>query len=638
MRTLQQLKNDIEAVRSGQMTEEEFVQLYPRNEVEQLLQAGRATTGEMPGMLDRAAASFASSPAGEVDIYRNRGYDAFADQGNVMIRNNRGTFPADPPGLDRGDIPDMVGRAPSVFLAGLGGALGRSPLTAGAGAVIGSAIEQNTARALGSEQPEDPMGAIYTGVQDAAMEAAIPYLGRLFRGAFSGGGLSKQAQSIDEALGGNLAENLPASLQGNSSTVQGLETWLSNNPVTRGSYERKVRQPFEMASLDAFERLRREVGPLDVNRETVGQSGIEAIRRAVAARKEVIDQAYQDMRKAVPNNTPILPTNTLRALENIKSSYMYNPKFDLNDETRNLIEKLVSSAENIETFGDLNDLRQLVGRQLDNIESTARRTGIDAEFAQVYGALAQDAIDMAGDSFNTARTLARSDAEGRAASINRSQSIRDPDKVERLVPEIMSGSTTTQQVRRWKQQFGAMPTEEGLPAVIGGSGAWSRVQAQILEEIRNKSLKQGRERVETEAGDVYSALSGARMLSQIEKMGGPDKLKEIFGEDAGQTLFDLAAFLRNAESTLGAFDNPSGTAKNNELYRLANLLVTSPARLLGSLLMPLGMSAPFTNKTVRNTLTRGLAPDQNMLRALGRSAMYGGAAGFQSAQQDATAR
>ncbi len=644
MTNLQQLNKDIEAVRSGSMSKETFVRLYPREEVLSLIQTIENMEAQTPGMLDRAAASFAATPAGEVDIYRNRGFDAFADQGNVMIRNERGTFPADPSGFDRGDIPDMVGRIPSVFLGGLAATLARPlplPLRApvvGAGATLGATIEQQTANLLGSKQEPDPLGAVSVGAQDAALEATIPFVGRALSSLFKGGGLTKQAQNIDNRLGSDIVENMPLSLQGNSPVAQGIENWLSENIVTRGKFERKVRQPFERAAIKAFDQLRSEVGPLDVTRESVGQSSIEAIQRAVAERKEVVDRAYDELRKAVPNNTPIVPKHTLQALEEIKKSEIYNPKFDLNSESRNAIDRLASSAENIQTFNDLNDLRKLLGRQLENIESTARRTGADAEFARIYGALAQDAIDVGGDAYDAARKLARSDAELRGASIGKSQAMRDPDQVEKLVPQIMSGATTNQQVRRYKQQFGAMPTEEGLPAVVGGSGAWSRVQAQILEELRNKSLKRGREAVETKTGEVYSALSGDRMMSQIERMGGPDKLKEIFGEDAGQTLFNLAAFLRNSESTLRAFENPSGTAKQMQLNELANMLVTSPARMLGMLLAPLGMSAPFTNKTTRNVLMQGLRPDQNALRMLGRASLFGGAAGLQGAQQDATRR
>ena len=86
----------------------------------------------LPGFTDRVAAGFAPGPLGEVDILRDRGFDASADNGNVQIKTPQGTFPADPPGVDLpGDLGDMVGRLPRTLLAGIGGAVGA---TGGAGA------------------------------------------------------------------------------------------------------------------------------------------------------------------------------------------------------------------------------------------------------------------------------------------------------------------------------------------------------------------------------------------------------------------------------------------------------------------------------------------------------------------------
>ena len=588
-----------------------------------------------PGFLTRAAASFANSGPSEINILREQGVDAFADQGRPMFRAGGSTFPVDPEGFDVGDIGDMVGRIPSTALGVLGG-MTAGPAGAGAGALMGGALEQTTANLLGGKSQGNVGEVLTRAGTDAALEAALPFVGKLAKAPFRGKGLTPQAERIDAQLGSFLTDNLPFSLQTNSTGLQGFEQFLSESPITRGAFERNVRQPFEQSALDAFDKLRTQIGPLSTGREATGQQAIDAMTNAVEARKVVVDNAYKELESVVPSNTTLVPTNTLRAIGDIQRGAFNNPKFDLGQEARRVIEQWASSAENVQTFKDLNDLRKLVGAQLDVLDSAARRTGMDAEAGRLYGALAEDVLAIGGAASTKARNLAKSDISTRTASINRSRALRDEDKIETLVPDIMSGSTTSKQVNRWRQRIGDQPTPEGLPSVQGGPAAWRQIQVQVLEELRDKSIKGGREAVETDAGETFSAISGARMMSDIERMGGPEKLKAIFGDEVGEYLFSFAALLRNSEGKLKAVANPSGTAQSNQLFDLVKMFTTRPAQFLATVGTLGAAASPFVNPGVRKLVTQGIESPraQNLVRGLGRV----GAFGIAADQPDETAR
>ena len=200
----------------------------------------------------------------------------------------------------------------------------------------------------------------------------------------------------------------------------------------------------------------------------------------------------------------------------------------------------------------------------------------------------------------------------------------------------MSGSTTSKQVNRWRQRIGDQPTPEGLPSVQGGPAAWRQIQVQVLEELRDKSIKGGREAVETDAGETFSAISGARMMSNIERMGGPEKLKAIFGDEVGEYLFSFAALLRNSEGKLKAVANPSGTAQSNQLFDLVKMFTTRPAQFLATVGTLGAAASPFVNPGVRKLVTQGIESPraQNLVRGLGRV----GAFGIAADQPDETAR
>ena len=138
-----------------------------------------------PGFLTRAAASFANSGPSEINILREQGVDAFADQGRPMFRAGGSTFPVDPEGFDVGDIGDMVGRIPSTALGVLGG-MTAGPAGAGAGALMGGALEQTTANLLGGKSQGNVGEVLTRAGTDAELEAALPFFGKLAIAPFRG--------------------------------------------------------------------------------------------------------------------------------------------------------------------------------------------------------------------------------------------------------------------------------------------------------------------------------------------------------------------------------------------------------------------------------------------------------------------
>lgn len=367
----------------------------------------------LPGFVDRVAAGFATDPLGEVDILRKQGFDASADNGNVQIKTPQGTFPADPPGFDiPGDLGDMVGRIPRTLLGGLGGAVGMAtggpPLAAGlagAGGVLGASLEQGAASLLGSKQGVDPVDlgleAILAPIGEVAGQLGSGIIKRVaapFKGALSEG-LNKTvtnfADAFDNRFNTNLRGKLPLSAETENRTLQEIEQRVAESGFTRNRFENEVRNPFEKEAVSAFDKIRATLGA--GSDEPAGEGLTRMAGEAQTARTQAVDAAYDAVGELVPPNARVLVPATEEAIDRvIKRTGADNEKFQLLEATRQAIGRLQHDVGQVETFKELDQLRRAVGDIMKDkaTRNDLKRTGLDAHFGDIYGALAKDAEDF----------------------------------------------------------------------------------------------------------------------------------------------------------------------------------------------------------------------------------------------------
>ena len=374
----------------------------------------------LPGFTDRVAAGFATNTPGEVDILRERGFDASANNGNVQIKTPQGTFLADPPGVDLpGDLGDMVGRLPRTLLAGIGGAVGATggagaglpgilaggSLGSGLGGVLGASAEQGVARLLGSKQGVDAVdigleallapvgevgGQIVTG---AIRKGAAPFKGALADGLNKT--VTNFADGFDKRFNTNLRGKLPLSAETENRTLQEIEQRVAESGITRNRFENEVRNPFEREAVSAFEKIRATLG--DAGAEPAGEGLARMAGEAQTARTQAVDAAYDAVGELVPPNARVVVPATEEAIDRIiQRTGADNEKFLLLEPTRQAIARLQHDVGQVETFKELDQLRRVVGDIMKDkaTRHDIKRPGLDAHFGDLYGALAKDAEDF----------------------------------------------------------------------------------------------------------------------------------------------------------------------------------------------------------------------------------------------------
>lgn len=382
------------------LTPEEIAAKYSPDELDALL---RDTSG--PGFFDRAQSGFATTPAGEVNILRRLGYDAFLDRGTPMVRTAAGTQPVDPEGFESGDFADMLPRLPRTLLGTLGGlatSLAGGVPGAAAGGVAGAAIEQGIGNYLGSQEGVNAQDLLFEGAVSGVgqgvglgVSAGLKKLAAPFKGSLSPelrSGVVDQAAEFGAKYGGDLENKLPLSAQTTNPTLQMVEQRVAESPSTLGRFSREVQQPFEAETQQLFDRM---LGNLDIAKNADTQSVYQgAIDAGVNAREMAVNQAYKDLDEIVAANMRVTAPETLDALQRVRSRMGAGSEFEISRPTNDMLDKLVRDAESVTTFKQLDDLRRMVGSIKRGGGEQLRATGIAAQLNDIYGALARDAENI----------------------------------------------------------------------------------------------------------------------------------------------------------------------------------------------------------------------------------------------------
>lgn len=384
------------------MSVEEIAAMYSQKELDDFIEK---TAG--PGFIDRLQSGFATTPQGEVNILRGRGYDAYLDNGRPMVRTELGTQPVDPDEIELGDLADMVGRSPRTILSILAGiatspaAFTGAPIAAAsAGGVTGAAIEQGIGNLLGSEEG--------VNVGDLGMEALTSaggdFLGRglarigraaaaPFKGAVTG---TQRSNVIDEAarfdtkLGTEIESKLPLSAQTTSPALQNLEERVRDTfPATIGRYEEQVTRPYNEEVGKAFDRI---VGDLQIAKGVdSNQLYNTAVETAVDVRQDAIGKAYDELQKFVAPEARVVTSKTEEAVQRVMDRTGAGGGFQTGSALDQDLAKIMNDVGTITTFKQLDDFRKRIGNMLRSKPETARATGLDAHLRDIYGGLADDA-------------------------------------------------------------------------------------------------------------------------------------------------------------------------------------------------------------------------------------------------------
>lgn len=634
---------ELRALEEGRMTEDELLGKYGRDNILRALDLyEEEDNAAFPGYQDRMVASFATTPEGEASIYRQRGYNVDVTPEGLMATTGYGTRRVDPQGFDLGDIADVTGQSIPTILGTLGA------LTPGfnvPGAVLGEMTGEGLRQGLGN----------LVGSNEGVNEAALAEAGVLGLGGEFGGRLLKNigniglapfknalttrlnrsviqgSEQLDEALGTNLQGQLPLSAMTESKTLQGIEQRVAESPLTRESYETRIRNPFAAEQERAMGAIQGRVGETP-GREAAGEMVFGAAAETLEARRSQVDEAYDQLRSMIDLSEPLNPTESKSALRRMREVTGGDTPFELTADTVNKLDQIERDLALVNNFGQLDNYRKAVGSLLKEGSDEFRRVGLDQQMSNLYGAMLRDTEEFfaeqgarrsallepqmvpeeeVGEAATRAVGMAREGFDLERASINRI--LKDPDAAGNLVPDIMSGRFQPKQVERIRQRFGALPGESGLVATEQGEAAWQAVQAEIIETLKQNSIKKGRE--------LEGELSGDRMLSAIKQMGGPPKLNAIFGDELGGQIFSFAAFLRDADVAERTLTNPSRTAVSNEILSFMTDLFSYPARALGRLGAMKIAGEAVMRPGGRRWLTEGARQDatsQNVLTTLGR--------------------
>ena len=657
-------RSELEAITQIQDPEEReqakqrLVDKYGMDVIQQSVEAIDAKIeAERPGFFARGAASFGGTPEREAQIYKSLGYDVEVRPEGLMAKTAEGERYVDPKRLDIGDIADVAGYIPPTLLGILGGIKGAAlgapagPVTAaaglaagsGAGEAAGEAVRQNIGKAFGAEDVDLPavaeagvIGAI-SGPLSKPVETAVRRLAAPFKGAVSkrlNKSVIEAAEYIDEQLGTNLRGNLPLSAMTEHRGLQAVEQRVAEGPYTGDVYAERVSKPFESEQQRAFTGMEARTGPMrgfppggGVSMEQLGTIGrgereageriIQATKETLEARKDQIDNAYKELGEVIDDGAIVDPTETRQALSRINEMTGSATEFELSAELRGQLAKIGRDVDKIETFEQMDNFRKLVGSLLQAHSDEFSRTGLDAQLSKLYGALlsdietvyARDAGVLGLHLGESARGLAREGIELQNVGINR---LLKGDKEEAIVDRLMSRAMTPKEVARFRQRIGSLPGASGLKTTEAAEIAWRATQAEVLEKLREASIREGEWNKPLEA-----ALSGSRMLSEIKRMGGYDKLKAIFGPEKADELMRFAGFLKES-NVRERFMNTSGTSAANQFIATMFELVRRPSAAIGQWLGMHGMARMMTTRRGREYLTEGFPRAENILGQVGR--------------------
>lgn len=647
----------------SRLSDEELLRLRDRL-------ASQRTRGAMPevasesgvGFLDRAASSFGGSEQERENILRARGYEPTRTNGGELgVVKDGKVYPLDEPSIGIGDVADMAGATPSMILGTLGmfaGSGALSALGAAGGSAAGDVARQGIARQLGS-------GAQGTDVGSVAVEGALGLagegVGRLAGKALSGPfrratrapdfrRTMDQMSDFDTRYGTNLEGLAPADVQADSDFLSNITQRVRESQFGGQRLRESQDTPFRRELSEGFERIRGEsgaAGPPGTEgpfAERVGES--QAGRDLKGAASETLQQRrgkerelYDAFRAQVdPTATPEL-NNTMSAIEDIqKSNILRRGKVGTQglESLRNALEEV----DQIQTFDDLEILRQAVQDEIADFDPSRMSRGVEAQLKRLRSALRadEDAFLEAGGGAGSG-TVREAGQQARSFSrglygIDESSAARRVFRDDLKLADIPDNlrRMNTDEVRSIRQAVGAEGAEGGIGATSEGMAAWDKIGAEVLEDLKLKARNPN-----LSTADEF-VISGDRLSTELSKFK-PGSLEEILGPETANALRNYADMVRNATVSERQFANTSRTAMAeqsilNDLADFFRRPGTAAGKVIGRLGAEKGAGALLGSQAGKRYLLgqAGFQQRPRLLEFLGR---LGGQGTMQSIPEDA---
>lgn len=527
-------RNELEAFSRDEITYDELVTKYGKPNVVAAYELYEKEDNEsFPGFVDRAAASFGGSPEGEVGILRERGYDAEVTPQGIMATTDYGRRLVDEPGFTFGDIADESSAVLPTLLGSIGAAYA-GPFGAVSGEIVGEGGNQAIGNYLGSGQGVNKARLVEAGIIGGAGHFGGEVIARGVNKALAPvksamtnrvGRIAERAGELDRAYGTDVAGALPVSAQTESRMVGAVEQRVKENPTTVDDYIAIQERPYYDQTETLLSRIGQRFGPPTSGKQDVGSTLTEAAVDTKEQRKEVVDQMYARVRELVAPNTPVIPEQSIEAVEQIAQRVGADMS-DLNAPARETIEGLLNDVNGIRTFGQLDAFRETLGRKLKTQKGSEvfQERGLETQIRRLYGALRRDV-----DQFYEGGAL-----------------VTDAAK-DRVVNEAAQAAEEAAATAARKEE--TISVSKAI-ATLGGMD----LSGLAAEEIPGRVGKRLRS-LSTQATNQKRPLKGADLMAE--------RLREEYPELGIETLNDLREALRREDRF---FDNvPTGATSNIEM-------------------------------------------------------------------------
>lgn len=648
------------------ISEEEWETIPPGVQLE-LAEIGQShMTGEAPGFIDRAAASFATSQTGKANILQGRGVDAYVKDGELGYRTPRGTQPVNPEGFDIGDVADQAGELPpilgSVAGATAAGPAGAPMIGAGLGAAAGDQSRQYIARQLGSGEELDPLRSGVEAGLGMGGEKVAGYIGNLVTGKYrkgATGGLvdetTEALRRLDQKLGTDLTSTAPIDMRVHDDALGQLTQRMREGQFSAQGMREGQDEPFQrevQGGLEAIGKtltgqrgtpVRDLTGRSDPRllsgEEMAGTGARDAAEKALVGRRQFEGDLHREFEAGLdPSYEPDL-SGTMDALEDIIQREVVS-RDDVAGAGVKELNDAIGDALAIDSFQGLDNLRRRVADMVKVYDPTKAAGGVQAAWKRLQAGLMKD-LD------NALVTQGQGDAGREAKAATQAvYQMSDSPTMSRLAPEQLSelpakiSGMTVEQVRMLKSIVG----QEGkgpLGPTQQGTTAWRDLLVEIFDDLKNESMMAP----SIAGGDMV--VSGPKLQGLLAKFK-PGALEEIMGPEVAGDLTEFAQMLVRAQAATNKWGNVSKTAIaqadiSKDIYKFWSNPKTAAAEMISKIFTQKMLGRLVSTQTGKQFLTgqlpfqrRAGGPLRAMTRAAGQSTVLPQVNRFGTTQQDAT--
>jgi hypothetical protein len=373
------------------------------------------------GIMGRLLSGFADTPEGKQGILDRFGIEGSLRDPEGLGRDDVMTAPNFQEGLNRlggkmyegaRDVADIVSDVPAALGAGLGTAAGfaagtlAGPAAAarlgmaggGMGAAIGDMGRQSIGGLLGSGESPNlgrTAGEGFLGMLGALLPGAGAKVVNRATGPFTKSASTAAVQEVKQDAEKYGIRSLPADAITESDFVARAAARARAAATPHGDVLRQGRNTLRAEQSDAFENIAREAGSSSRLPTPSVDVYTEAGQKTLEARKAALGGIYDEARSIMGNTDfPVIINQTEAAIGRMskRTGSSDLPDANITSAARREIDLLLEDVSNIETYGQLNAFRRLIGDKLSNRQFLLemKKAGHEVNYEDIYGALKRD--------------------------------------------------------------------------------------------------------------------------------------------------------------------------------------------------------------------------------------------------------